>query len=433
MYFIKEFIKKIVIAVLTWEAKMVLKKHRPKIVCVTGSVGKTSAKDAIAKVLATKYHVRKSDKSYNSGFGVPLTVLGLKTGWSNIGLWLANIFVGFYDIFFLKEYPEWLVLEVGADRPRDIKDIAKWLPCDVAVLTSFPDTPAHIEFFKSVEDLFLEDMQMAYHMGPKGTVVVNGDDKNISHFLPNLETDIVTFGFDKNNDWQASKELLTYDELGMLEGLSFNFKYQEENYQTTTRGLVGHHQMYVILSALAVGQVCGVEIGDGLKALSEHVGPPGRLRVIEGVKNTTILDDSYNSSPDAVLAGLDTLTKIKTKGRRIAVLGDMLELGEHTIEAHRQIGKVVGTVCDYLLVVGLRSKFVIETAGERGMKTDHMFYFDSSIEAGKKLQDILKEGDVILVKGSQSMRMEKVVEEVMAHPEEKEKLLCRQELEWQTK
>jgi UDP-N-acetylmuramoyl-tripeptide--D-alanyl-D-alanine ligase len=433
MHLIKELIKKVVTACLTWEAQMVLKKHQPKIVCVTGSVGKTSTKDAIATVLATKYKVRKSEKSYNSGFGVPLTILGLKSGWNNPFAWFSNIVVGFLDVFFLRDYPEWLVLEVGADRPKDIKTIARWLPCDVAVLTSFPDTPVHVEFFRSPEDLWLEDMQMAYHMGASGMTVVNGDDKNIAHFLPNLEMPVTTFGFDKKNDWVASKEVLIYDSASRLSGLEFSFKFGEETYHTGAKGMVGHHQIYVILSALAVGQACGIEMSEGLKVLAHHMGPPGRLRVIEGIKNTIILDDTYNSSPDAVLAGLDTLAKIKTKGRRIAVLGDMLELGEHTIEAHRDIGRVVGTVCDYLIVVGLRSKFTLETAGERGMKNERMIYCDDSLEAGRKLQDILNESDVIFVKGSQSMRMEKVVEEVMAHPEEKEKLLCRQELEWQSR
>ncbi|MCE9628799.1 MAG: UDP-N-acetylmuramoyl-tripeptide--D-alanyl-D-alanine ligase [Candidatus Vogelbacteria bacterium] len=431
--YLKNFLKPLIIGVITFEAKLMLRRHRPKVIGVSGSVGKTSTKEAIAVVMASQYQIRKSAKSYNSDFGVPLTILNLKTGWSNFGLWLNNIIWGAYEVVFSRNFPEWLVLEVGADKPGEIKAIAKWLPCNIAVLTAFPDNPVHVEFFSSDSALFEEDLQLAYKLNTSGQTVANGDDKNILKYLPNLKGVITTVGFGKNNDWQSSSEVIEYNQNNTVRGIGFTIKHNNESYQVHLPGLIGGHQIYAILTALAVGELNGISPEQGVQALANFVGPAGRLRVIPGIKETTIIDDTYNASPAAMEAGLMAMSKIKTKGRRIAVLADMLELGDRTIEAHRSVGEHVGTICDLLLTVGLRSKFVIEGAKERGMKDNQIFSFDDSVQAGRKLQELLKVGDLVFVKGSQSMRMEKVVAEVMLEPNRREELLCRQETIWQDK
>ena len=167
-----------------------------------------------------------------------------------------------------------------------------------------------------------------------------------------------------------------------------------------------------------------------VEALAKFKTPKGRSRVIEGIKGTYIIDDTYNSSPVAAEAAIATLSQFKTLGKKIAVLGDMLELGKYAVAEHKRIGALAGGVCDTLLCVGVRARYMAEGAEAGGLSEKNIFQFDDAREAGKFLEQLIKTGDVILVKGSQSMRMERVVEEIMAHPEQKEELLVRQEEEW---
>src|SRR3989344_4669974 len=131
----KSALKKIIFGILTWEARLMLHKHHPKIIAVTGSVGKTSTKDAIYTVISKKFNTRKSEKSFNSEIGVPLTILGLDTAWSNFFKWIWNIIVGLWRVLFIRNYPKVLVLEVGADHPGDIRNIVEWVQPDIAVVT----------------------------------------------------------------------------------------------------------------------------------------------------------------------------------------------------------------------------------------------------------------------------------------------------------
>jgi len=149
----KSVFKKIISKILQFESNLVIKKYKPKIIAVTGSVGKTSSKDAIFSVMATSFYVRKSEKSFNSDIGIPLTILGCENAWSNPLKWFLNIWKGVCLICLKNNYPEWLVIEVGADRPNDIKNISKWLKPDVVVVTRFAKVPVHVEFFGNRESL----------------------------------------------------------------------------------------------------------------------------------------------------------------------------------------------------------------------------------------------------------------------------------------
>ena len=152
----KEYAKFVTVYILTKLSKLILKKYKPKIVVVTGSVGKTSTKDAIYTAISPFAHVRKSEKSYNSEIGIPLTILGAPNGWSNPSVWLANILGGISLVLFKHKYPEWLVLEVGVGKPGDMKKIASWLRSDVVVITHFGTVPVHIEFFASKSEIVKE-------------------------------------------------------------------------------------------------------------------------------------------------------------------------------------------------------------------------------------------------------------------------------------
>src|SRR3990167_10942399 len=190
--------KNAVVYIITLEARAVLNKYKPKIVAVTGSVGKTSTKDAIYAVLAKSYRVRKSEKSFNSEIGLPLTILGAPNAWSNPLRWLANIVDGLFLIWFDAPYPEWLVLEVGADRPGDIRSLAGWLPVDIAVITRLPEVPVHVEFFDSPEAVVEEKAAIIDCIVPGGVLALFADDPRtlgLQHRLPAPDARIITFGF----------------------------------------------------------------------------------------------------------------------------------------------------------------------------------------------------------------------------------------------
>lgn len=429
---IKNFFKQIVVKILEWEAKTILKKYKPKIVAVTGSVGKTSVKEAIHAVMSAKYRVRKSDKSYNSELGIPLTIINRPTAWNSISGWLENILEGLALIIFPNQYPEWLVLEVGADRPGDIRKVCKWLKPDVAVITRLPDVPVHIEFFSSKEEVIEEKMALAKAISTKGVVVMNIDDDNIRAFKEDLSAPVLTYGLGEEATVRATDAHVMYHEKDnkFPDGMAYKLNYKGKSVPVRVRGALGKHHIYTTLAACAVGVSQGLNEVDIVEAISEFVTPPGRMRIIPGIKDTVIIDDTYNSSPAALEAGLETLDQISSLGRKIVALGDMLELGEHTIEAHKSVGQFLADKVDLLILVGLRSKFIAEGAIEAGFREDNILHFDNSLEAGKYLQNELGAGDIVYAKGSQSMRMEKLVEEIMLEPDQKEKLLCRQEEEW---
>ena len=169
----------------------------------------------------------------------------------------------------------------------------------------------------------------------------------------------------------------------------------------------------------------------GVEALSNHQTPPGRLKIIKGIRNTTIIDDTYNSSPVAVEEALASLGQISTKGKRIVVLGDMMELGQYSVAQHEKTGHMVAEVADYLVTVGIRSRSIAEGALESGMPESRIRQYEDARLAGKELEELLGEDDIVLVKGSQSIRAERAVEEIMMHSEHASELLVRQDPMWQ--
>lgn len=428
----KSFLKRIIVFLLQWEARLVLKRYKPRIIAVTGSVGKTSTKDAIYSVLAPSFHVRKSEKSFNSEIGVPLTILGLTNAWNDPFRWAVNLIEGLGLIVLKTAYPCILVLEVGADRPGDIQKLASWLKPDTAVLTRFPNVPVHVEFFDSPEHVIEEKLSLVKVLRKEGTVIVNFDDEKMQKIGPPHNGSIVTYGFGDGADIRASNECVLYEN-GQPAGMVFRVDYNNSSTPITLHGALGRHHIYPVLAALALGISQGLNIVAMAEALSTHSAPPGRMRILRGIKRTTIIDDTYNSSPTAARAALDALINTTTKGRRIAVLGDMMELGNYSVPQHRAIGKYASECVDVLFAVGIRSRYTAEEAekANKRLKKKDIYVFDTAEEAGHALQNLIQEGDLILIKGSQSMRMERVVEEIMAEPEKKEKLLVRQDTAWQ--
>jgi len=425
----KQLLKKIIIAVLTLEARIVLKKYKPQIIAVTGNVGKTSAKDSIYEVLNESFFVRKSKKSYNSELGIPLTILGCETGWNNVFIWLRNIFEGFALIFLKNHYPKWLVLEVGADRPGDIEKITKWLKPNIVVITRFGSVPVHVEFFGSPEKLIEEKSYLVSALKKNGLLVLNNDDDKALSFRKKWGGMIMTYGFEKGSAIIASHYKIMYENK-KLTGITFKVDYDGSSVPVKLFGVLGKQHVYSALVALSVGAHLKLNMVSMIQALEAQDTPPGRMKILLGIKDSYIIDDSYNASPVATEAALDVLKEVKTEGKKIAILGDMLELGRYTTAEHKKVGEIVGGICDLFLVVGLRAKGMVQGALLGGMSEKDISEFDDSQKAGKYLEKILSSGDIVLVKGSQGMRMERAVGEIMAHPQRKAELLVRQEPEW---
>jgi len=433
----KDLLKKILLYILTAEARAVVRRYKPNIVAVTGSVGKTSTKDAIYEVLAQNARVRKSEKSFNSELGLPLSILGRPNAWNNPLGWIQNIIDGLFLIIFNSNYPEWLVLEVGADRPGDIKSVAKWLPVDIAVLTRLPEVPVHVEFFSSPDEVVEEKASLIDALKPTGTLVLYADDSRADLLKKRAgDKHVITFGFSESSQVRATDFQIMFEEGAVRRpvGMSANLAVGEHSLPLEVLGTIGPHTLLPALAAASVGAVLEKDLQVIAEGLRAYVPPSGRMHILPGIKGSTIIDDTYNSSPAAVSAALDTLALIKhesnLQGRSIAVLGDMLELGRHSVDEHRKLGKQAAQQADVLVTIGFRARDIAEAAVDAGMSEKTVLQYEDAHKAGDELAALVQEGDIILVKGSQSMRMERTVKELMLEPERAGKLLVRQDEEW---
>jgi UDP-N-acetylmuramyl pentapeptide synthase len=435
----RDVIKKFVVSILLWEAKLVVRKYEPKIIVITGSVGKTSTKDAIYSTISNGAHVRKSDKSFNSEIGVPLTILGAPNGWSNPLLWIQNIFDGLFLIIFHSSYPEWLVLEVGADHPGDIRRVAKWLPVDIAVITRVPDVPVHVEFFDSPDEVLEEKASIIGALKPTGTLILYADDERTRNLASRANgRRVITYGLSADAYVHIDNPTPTFGEDGFPTGMTAQITVEGTTAPIEITGTVGTHMLLSALAGVAVGIVFKKSLSDMTHALKNHTPPGGRMRLLRGINGSLIIDDTYNSSPAALSAALETLSYMGTqfgahthhRGRKIAVIGDMLELGRHSVYQHRKLGELAAKKATYLVTVGFRAGDTAVGAIENKMKEDHILRYRDVEFAIEPVAAMIKPGDTILVKGSQGMRLERIVKRILEKPEDAPNLLVRQDDEW---
>lgn len=428
--------KQFVVFMLRVLAQATLKVYKPKIIAVTGNIGKTSSKDAIFAAISETYSTRKSYKSFNSEIGVPLTILGEENQWSNPSGWLILFARSAIRLVVKEEYPTWLVLEVGADAPGDIESITKWLKPDIAVLTQFGDVPVHIENFKNDRSLIVKEKAfLPKALKKDGVFVYCGDDADATSIAQNIANTKVTFGFKPENTVSVHNDLFSYTTKdgvkGDISGMQYELHTKDNKIVHIERkGYLGRVYAAAGAAACAVAQVLDVDLATLDKALSLYTPESGRMRIVDGVKGSVILDDTYNAAPKAMKHALETLRMVDARGKKIAILGDMLELGKHTEKVHKEIGKEASQAAHKLITVGMRARFIVEGALNDGMDENNIFQFEDSQKAGKFAESLIEEGDVILIKGSQGMRMEKATEELLRYPEMKDELLVRQNEEW---
>ncbi|MFZ2072319.1 MAG: Mur ligase family protein [Minisyncoccia bacterium] len=427
---IKTTFKKTISYILKKESQLVLWKYKPKVVAITGSVGKTSTKDAVYAVISSVSYVRKSEKSYNSEIGLPLTILGCPNGWNDPYVWLKNILKGLWLFIWPHKYPKWLILEVGIGKPGDMKQTASWLKSDVVIITAIGETPVHIEFFNSRNHLIKEKSGLIKTLKKDGILILNSDDEAVLDMKTKTKNRVVTYGFKEGADVLGSEDTIFYSDEGMPKGIIFRIDQGGSSLPVIIDGVFGRNHIYASLAALAVSFGLKLNMINAVNSLRRYEVPPGRMCLLAGINDSVIIDDTYNSSPFACASALKTLGEIKLKGRKIAVLGDMLELGKHTEEAHKNIGQIAKEYADILIVVGVRAKAIKAGALDVGMKEKNIFEFDNSREAGEFLKTFIKKGDSILIKGSQGVRMERAVGAILQDQENKNKLLVRQDKEW---
>jgi len=429
-------IKKIIEWKLRVLAKWVLNKYKPKIVGVTGSVGKTSTKEAIYAVLSSKFRVRESIKSYNTKYGLPLTILGKKSGFKNPFAWIWILMSGLGLVLFTKkDYPEILVLEMGLDMPGDMSNLVKIAPCHVSVITAIG--LVHTEFFGSLEKIVREKQIIISHLKKDNIAVLNIDDTLVVQMQEKTRAQIMSFGFSEQAKVRATEVDVSTGPSpepwanGQIKGLSFKLIHDGSSVPVFLPGVFGQHQVYSALAAAAVGLSFSMNKAEISEALRKYKSPPGRMHLISGIKHTAIIDDTYNSSPMSVRAALKVLEKIEVSGKKFAALGDMLELGDYTLAGHEEVGDAAAHVVDVLITVGERSKDTAKAALKAGLPENNVFSFGTTELAGKFIQQRIKQGDIILIKGSQGARMERVVKELMAEPMKAKELLVRQTEEWE--
>lgn len=429
----KKYFKKTIVSIITWQARVVLRRYRPKIIAITGSVGKTSTKDTLFTVLSKFKKVRKSEKSFNSEIGLPLTILGLPNGWDDPFIWLENILKGILLIIFKQTYPEYLILEIGIGKPGDIKkNVLPWLKTDVVIMTRFPDKPVHVEFFDSVEKVIEEKSYLIHTLKKDGLLILNHDDPKVFALHKDTKCQFFSYGLSEGATYRCLYPIYLYKEedgLKIPTGINFKIEYEGNTFPVMMPNTIGLHNANQATAVITCAHRLGCDLFESIKALSDHTNPPGRLSLIKGINNSTIIDDTYNSSPVAMESAISVLKEIEGK-HRIAVLGDMLELGKYTEEEHLLVGERISSVADLLIVVGPRAKSIAQGALTHGFKKGNIHFFDLPEKAGEFLLDKIKKNDVILVKGSQGIRLEKAVEVIMEDKELKKKLLCRQDKEW---
>lgn len=416
-------------------AQRVLVRYHPRVVGITGSVGKTSTVQASALVAATRFRTRASTKNYNNEIGVPLSVMGLLSGGSSAARWAGVLGqAGRLAWGRRTDYPEMLVLELGADKPGDIRYLVEWLHPEAGIVTSVSAT--HVEYFGGVSAVAEEKAKLAASLPRDGVLILNADDPSVIGMRDRTAARVITYGFGPAAEVAGSNvsyacQLMPQPN-AVCAGMQCQVRYRNETVELELPQVLGQQLVYPALAAIALGAGFGITLSQSARALRDFTPPPGRMRVISGIKGSVILDDSYNSSPQAAQAAVRVLALAPTMaGRRIAVLGDLRELGHLTTRAHRELGaQVARAKIGVLVCVGELARDIGRGAEQAEMSSERIFSFPDALSAGRFLQDRIRPNDVLLVKGSEAVRVERIVKELMAEPQRAGELLVRQGPEW---
>jgi UDP-N-acetylmuramoyl-tripeptide--D-alanyl-D-alanine ligase len=351
------------------------------VVGITGSVGKTTTKETIAHVLSLRFNTLRNQGNFNNEVGLPLTLLGL-----------------------CPEH-ERAVLEMGMYDVGEIARLCQIARPAIGVVTNVG--PTHLERLRSIERIAQAKAELVQALPPArdgGVAILNRDDERVAAMAGLTRARVLTYGLDPSADLWA-------DEISSegLEGIGFVLHYGTQHLHVRL-DMLGRHSVHTALRAAAVGLVQGMswpEIIAGLQAERGNL----RLMVVAGLRETTLIDDTYNASPASMLAALHLLEDVaNTEHRAVAVLGDMLELGSYEAEGHRVVGGRAAEVVDKLVTVGQRARWIADAALASGLKAADVYPTDTNDDALAILQGLVRPGDIILVKGSRGQKMETIVD-----------------------
>lgn len=348
------------------------KRFQVPFICITGSNGKTTTKEMIASILSKKFNILKNFGTENNHIGVPLTLMRLNA-----------------------EH-KMAVLEMGTNHLGEIKRLSKIVRPTTAVITNVG--PSHLEYLKDVNTVLKAKCEILEYMDKGSKLILNGDDE----LLAGLKTDIkvVKFGLSKKFDFYADNINLEPDEINFR----LNGKWD------ITLSVVGRYNVYNALGAIAASWDFGVSIDEIRDALREFRGPNMRMEV-KRIGEIKIINDTYNSNPLSMKQAIETLGDITTKGRKILIAGDMLQLGNFSGRFHHLVGRQAAeSGIDLLVAVGKLAEHVARGAKEAGMSQKKIKLYNVTAEARGTMASLIKKGDTILVKGSRAMKMEQIVE-----------------------
>lgn len=386
-------------------ARFILTRWHPTVIAVTGSTGKTSTKEAIASALSNNFATFKSWQNYNDLLGIPLS-LGR-----------------------LEQRHEYAVVELGCDHPGEMSDLCHIVRPTIGVLTNI--SPAQLQYFGTLERYAAELEMMLTALPENGVGFVNGDEVSgesnahetgtgragrIIRYYPSQAQDVQV-------NWNGTRFIPPHASI------------------TLTSHLLGRHHIATMLAAYAVATYCGMQPEEIQYALAKLQPLSGRLNPLAGMHDTLLLDDTHNATPASMSAGLETL-KMLPASRRIAILGDMLRLGDYDEEAHRLVGRKVAQCADFLIVHGERAVMVAESAIQAGLSAKRITITSTHEDATQVARHITEganvgragtgsqQQDVLLIKGSEETRMERVTELLLAQPAEAAEQLVRQTPGW---
>ncbi|MFA5155869.1 MAG: UDP-N-acetylmuramoyl-tripeptide--D-alanyl-D-alanine ligase [Candidatus Omnitrophota bacterium] len=352
-------------------------KYDIPVIAITGSAGKTTVKEMLAWVLSAKLNVLSNEGTKNNHIGMPITLCGLNKS-HNIA-----------------------VLELGTNHFGEIKNLSQICLPDAAVVTNIG--PAHLEHFNNLEGVLKEKYTLVENLRGAQLAVLNADDAMLSPKLLNhcaAKPFILGFGINNSADFLASDIRLTPGGIKFLINGRHKF----------SLNTCGRHNVYNALAAVAAARAFGIEYKTIIRRLASFTFPAGRLS-LKSCNKVKFIDDTYNSNPLSLKQALDALEKLEGAGRKIFVMGDMLELGEAKEAFHCEAGFNAAKICDIFIAVGSLSRLAAKEAASCGLKAKSIFTCDSALEARDILVNkiSLKDGDIVLVKGSRGMKMENVL------------------------
>ncbi len=355
-------------------AKFYRQKFKIPAIAITGSSGKTTVKELISHVLSQQFKVLKNRGTENNLIGVPKTLLQLE------------------------KTHEVMVLEMGTSSPGEIERLSSIIAPQIGIVTQIG--LAHLEGLLTQEGVKEEKLKVLDHLERGGVLVLNGTDPFLKEAISGVHK-VSRVGFSKEGNELWADQIWCHET-----GSSFYLNGKD----LCETALIGRHNVLNCLYAILVAMELGIELLLIQKAISTFKPITGRLSVksFDGIQ---FLDDTYNSNPSSFRASLETLKEFKMRGRKIVVCGDMLELGSAAEELHREMGRLMADcLFDYVIAAGPLSGYLVDEALKKGFDPKRIYHAAGSLEAGKICHEIAQSGDLILVKGSRGMKMEKVFE-----------------------